>query len=313
MKMVIIEPLGVEKERLLAMAEEALGKRVEIVYYDTKTTDAMELIERGKDAEIIVVSNLPLNSQVIEGCKELKLLAVAFTGVDHIAMDTCRKNGVTVCNCAGYSTCAVADLVFGMLISLYRNVIPCNQVCREEGTKDGLVGFELEGKKFGVVGTGAIGLRTAAIAQAFGCQVLAYSRTRRDVPGITYVDLDTLLAECDVVSLHTPLTPETKGLMNQERIGRMKKSAVLINTARGPVVDSEALAQALKEGKIAGACIDVFENEPPVKKDHPLLSAPNTIVTPHVAFATKEALVKRAVIVFDNVVKYLDGAPQNVM
>ena len=114
MKMVIIEPLGVEEGKLLAMAREALGDRVEIVYYNTKTTDTAELIERGKDAEIIVVSNLPLNVQVIEGCRNLKLLAVAFTGVDHIAMDVCRKNGVMVCNCAGYSTCAVADLVFGM-------------------------------------------------------------------------------------------------------------------------------------------------------------------------------------------------------
>ena len=103
-----------------------------------------------------MVSNLPLNAQVIEGCRNLKLLAVAFTGVDHIAMDVCRKNGVMVCNCAGYSTCAVADLVFGMLISLYRNVIPCDKVCREEGTKDGLVGVELEGRKFGVVGPGLL-------------------------------------------------------------------------------------------------------------------------------------------------------------
>ena len=313
MKMVIIEPLGVEEGKLLSMAREALGDRVEIVYHNTKTTDTAELIERGKDADIIVVSNLPLNAQVIEGCRNLKLLAVAFTGVDHIAMDVCRKNGVTVCNCAGYSTCAVADLVFGMLISLYRNVIPCDKVCREEGTKDGLVGFELEGKKFGVVGTGAIGLRVAAIAQAFGCQVLAYSRTAKDVPGIRYVDLETLLSECDVVSIHTPLTEETRALINEERIGRMKKNAVLINTARGPVVDSDALAKALKEGRIAGARIDVFENEPPVRKDHPLLLAPNTIVTPHVAFATREALVKRAVIVFDNVVQYLDGTPRNVI
>lgn len=313
MKMVIIEPLGVDKDQLLSMAKEALGDRVETVYYDTRTTDTAELIERGKDAQIIVVSNLPLNSEVIEGCKNLKLLSVAFTGVDHIAMDACRKNGVTVCNCAGYSTCAVADLVFGMLISLYRNVIPCNEVCRAEGTKDGLVGFELEGKKFGVVGTGAIGLRVAAIARAFGCEVLAYSRTAKEVEGVRYVDLKTLLSECDIVSLHTPLNSETRGLLNRERIGWMKKNAVLINTARGPVVDSEALAQALSEGRIAGACIDVFENEPPVKKDHPLFAAPNTIVTPHIAFATKEALVKRAVIVFDNVAAWLDEAPVNVM
>lgn len=313
MKMVIIEPLGVEKGRLLSMAERILGNRVEIVYYDTRTTDTKELIERGKDADIIAVSNLPLNEAVIEGCKKLKLLAVAFTGVDHIAMDTCRKNKVTVCNCAGYSTCAVADLVFGMLISLYRNVIPCDRVCRQSGTKDGLVGFELEGKKFGVVGTGAIGLRVAAIAQAFGCQVLAYSRTKKDIPGVTYVGLEELLSQCDVVSLHTPLTEDTRGLMNQERIGLMKENAVLINTARGPVVDSEALAEALKAGRIGGAYIDVFENEPPIREDHPLLHTPNTIVTPHVAFATKEALEKRADILFGNVAAYLDGSPKNVM
>ena len=120
--------------------------------------------------------------------KRQKMLSVAFTGVDHIAMDACKANGVLVSNCAGYSTAAVADLVFGMIIALYRNMIPCNDVVRKEGTKDGLVGFELEGKKFGVIGTGAIGLRTAAIANAFGCQVLAYSRTKKDIPGITYVE-----------------------------------------------------------------------------------------------------------------------------
>ena len=118
MKLVIIEPLGVEQGKLLSMAQEALPEDLETVYYDTRVTGTKELIERGKDADIIVVSNLPMNSEVIEGCKNLKLLSVAFTGVDHIAMDTCRKNGVTVCNCAGYSTVAVADLVFGRIISL---------------------------------------------------------------------------------------------------------------------------------------------------------------------------------------------------
>lgn len=312
-KMVIIEPLGVEKEKLLSMARAALGEQVEIVYYDTKTTDTEELIERGKDAEIIVVSNLPLFAEVIEGCKKLKLLSVAFTGVDHIAMDTCRKNGVMVCNCAGYSTAAVADLVFGMLISLYRNLAACDDACRKEGTKDGLIGFELEGKKFGVVGTGAIGMRVARIAKAFGCEVYAYSRTVKDEPGVTYVDLDTLLRTCDIVSLHTPLNEQTRGLIHAGNLAHMKKTAVLINTARGAVVDADALAKALEEGQIAGACIDVFEKEPPIAADYPLLAAPHTLVTPHVAFATKEALVKRAVIVFENVKKYLEGTAQNVM
>lgn len=313
MKLVIIEPLGVEQEKLLSMAAEQLPESVEVVYYDTRVTDTETLIERGKDADIIAVSNLPLNADVIDGCKNLKMLSVAFTGVDHIALDTCRRNGVLVSNCAGYSTAAVADLVFGLLISLYRNIPACNEVVRREGTKDGLVGFELEGKKFGVVGTGAIGLRVAAIAQAFGCEVLAYSRTKKDVPGITYTDLNTLLSQCDIVSLHTPLNDSTRGLIGKEQLALMKKNAVLINTARGPVVDSQALAEALNEERIAGACIDVFETEPPVKKDHPLLNAKHVIATPHVAFATKEALVKRAVIVFDNITAWLNNAPQNVM
>ena len=313
MKLVIIEPLGVEKEKLLSMAQEALSGRMEIVYYDTRTTDTNELIQRGEDADVIVVSNLSLNGDVIRGCRNLKLLSVAFTGVDHIDMAACRERGITVCNCAGYSTCAVADLVFGLLISLYRNIIPCDSVCRRGGTKDGLVGFELEGKTFGVIGTGASGLRVAAIAQAFGCRVLAFSRTVKEIPGITYVELDTLLEESDIISLHVPLNDATRGMIGAEEIQKMKKSAVLINTARGPVTDANALSEALKAGRIAGACVDVFENEPPVAADHPLFSAPNTIVTPHIAFATREAMVKRAVTVFENVKLYLKGTPQNVM
>lgn len=313
MKLVIIEPLGVEKEKLLKMAEDALKDSVEIVYYDTKTTDTQELIERGKDAEIIVVANNPLNAEVINGCKKLKLLSVAFTGVDHIAMDTCKANGVIVCNCAGYSTAAVSDLVFGMLIMFYRNLTACDERARNAGTKDGLIGCELEGKKFGVVGTGAIGMNVAKIAKAFGCEVLAYSRTKKDVDGIRYVSLDELMSESDIISLHVPSNAQTKGLISAEKIALMKPTAVLINTARGPVLDSQALADALNADKIAGACIDVFEMEPPVPMDHPLVTAKNTILTPHVAFASKEAMVKRAVIVFDNVVKYLAGNPQNVM
>ena len=313
MKLVVIEPLGVEKDTLLKMAEETLGDSLEIVYYDNRVTDAETLIKRGKDADIIAVSNLPLNKEVINGCNNLKMLAVAFTGVDHIAMDACKERNITVCNCAGYSNAAVSDLVFGLLISIYRNIIPCNKVVRQSGTKDGLVGFELEGQKFGVVGSGAIGTRVAQIAKAFGCQVYAYSRTVKEIEGVTFVDLETLLSTCDIVSLHVPLNDKTKGLINAEKLSLMKPDAVLINTARGPVVDSKALADALSEGKIAGAGVDVFETEPPIAVDHPLLKSKNLIATPHVAFATKEALVKRAVIVFDNVKAFLNDTPKNVI
>lgn len=312
MKLVVIEPLGVEKSQFLSMAEEILGDRVELILYDTRVTDTETLIERGKDADIIMVANLPMNEEVILGCHNLKLLAVAFTGLDHIAMEACRAKGITVCNCAGYSNAAVSDLVFGMLITLYRNVIPCNERVRVGGTKDGLIGMELEGKKFGVIGTGAIGLRVANIASAFGCEVYAYSRTKKELPNVTYVSLEELLSHCDIVSLHVPLSEETRGLINRDRLALMKKTSVLINTARGPVVDSEALEEALNEGKIAGACVDVFEMEPPVPQEHPLLHAKNLIATPHIAFATKEALVKRAIINLNNVKYWLEGNPINV-
>lgn len=313
MKLSILEPLGVEKEKFLDMAEKVLGDRVEITYYDNRVEDIETLIERSKDAEIVVLSNFQYRKDVIEKCPNLKMICVAFTGVDHVDIDYCKDRGITVCNCAGYSTVAVADLVFGLLINIYRNIVECNIVTRKGGTKNGLVGFELEGKKFGVIGTGAIGMRVANIAKAFGCEVYAYSRTVKEGKEIKYVDLNTLLSTCDVISLHVPLNENTKGLINEENIKLMKKNAVLINTARGPVVDSKALSDALKNNIIAGAGIDVFEIEPPIPVDHVLFNAPNLIVTPHVAFATKESMVKRAEIVFDNIDKYINGSSQNVI
>ncbi|MBS4842687.1 MULTISPECIES: 2-hydroxyacid dehydrogenase [Clostridium] len=313
MKLSILEPLGVEKEKFLDMAEKVLGDRVEITYYDNRVEDSETLIERSKDAEIVVLSNFQYRKDVIEKCPNLKMICVAFTGVDHVDIDYCKDRGITVCNCAGYSTVAVADLVFGLLINIYRNIVECNIVTRKGGTKNGLVGFELEGKKFGVIGTGAIGMRVANIAKAFGCEVYAYSRTVKEGKEIKYVDLNTLLSTCDVISLHVPLNENTKGLINEENIKLMKKNAVLINTARGPVVDSKALSDALKNNIIAGAGIDVFEIEPPIPVDHVLFNAPNLIVTPHVAFATKESMVKRAEIVFDNIDKYINGSSQNVI
>lgn len=313
MKLVIIEPLGVEREKLMQMAQEVLPDTLEIEYFDTRAADTETLIARGREADIIAVSNLPLNKEVIEGCPKLKLIAVAFTGVDHIAMECCRERGILVCNCAGYSNAAVSDLVFGMLISLYRNIIPCNERIRNGGTKEGLVGLELEGKKFGVVGFGAIGSRVASIAKAFGCEVYAYNHTPRAMEDVKFVSLEELMEKCDIISLHVPLTKETRGLIDAEKISLMKPTAVLINTARGPVVDSSALAEALNREAIAGACVDVFETEPPIDSSHVLLKAKNVIATPHTAFATKEAMVKRAGILFHNIRAYMAGQPENLV
>lgn len=313
MKLVVLEPLGISQQKLVDMITRAVAGRMEVVAYDSRAEDIPTLIERSRDADAVVLSNFQYPREVMEQCPALKLVCVAFTGVDHVDVAYCKERGITVCNCAGYSTVAVADLVFGLVVALARNLIPCDKAVREGGTKNGLVGFELEGKKFGVVGTGAIGLRVARIAKAFGCKVYAYSRTRKEEEGVEYVDLNTLLSVCDIVSLHVPQNSETIGLINAEKLAMMKPDALLINTARGPVVDSKALAEALKAGKLGGAGIDVFEMEPPVPADHPLFDAPHVVATPHVAFASAQAMEKRAVIVCDNLDAWLSGKPKNVI
>lgn len=316
MKIVVMEPLGVVLEKIESLAAPLKEAGHEFVYYTTKEVDQEKLLARVADADIIMLANQPLSAEIINGCSNLKMLSVAFTGVDHIDLAACRAKNILVCNAAGYSTNAVAELTFGLAISVIRNIVPCDGRCRNAATKDGLVGFELFGKNFGVVGTGAIGSRVAKIAKAFGCKVLAYSRTPKAELlelGVEYVALDELLEQSDFVSLHVPLTEATKGLIGAEAIGKMKETAVLLNTARGGVVDSTALAEALNSGKLAGAGIDVFEIEPPIAKEHPLCHAKNTVLTPHVAFASKEALEARADIVFTNLWKYFAGEPQNVV
>lgn len=313
MKLTFLEPLGIPQEQLKGMVEETLGDCAETVYYDTRTEDPDALIERSKDADCVVLSNFKYGKEVISKCPDLKMICVAFTGVDHVDVNYCRERGITVCNCAGYSTSAVADLVFGFVIDLARNIMACDKAVREEKTKDGLVGCELEGKKFGVIGAGAIGSRVLRIAQAFGCQAYAFSRTPKDLEGVSFVSFDELLETCDIVSLHVPLNDETRGIIGKAQLAKMKKTAVLINTARGPVVDSTALAEALKNGTIAGAAVDVFEMEPPVPSDHVLLCCPNLIATPHVAFASRQAFEKRAVIVCENIKQWMRGTPQNVI
>ena len=305
MRIAVMEPLGVEQEKFMQIAREAVGNDVEIVCYDTRTTDVEELGRRGRDADIIAIGNLPFPREVLEKCENVKMLAVAFTGLDHVDLKYCEERGIKVQNCAGYATTAVAELTFGLLLDLCRNIGKCDTAARNGGTKAGLIGFELEGRTMGIVGTGAIGARVAKLAAAFGMDVIAYSRTPGKVAGVRYVSLEELLAQADVVSLHVPLTDETRGMIGAEELALMKKTAVLVNTARGPVVDTKALADALNRGRIAGAAIDVFDAEPPLDADEPLINAKKTVVTPHVAFATDESMIKRAEIEFRNIAEFI--------
>lgn len=313
MKIVLLEGLGVPQETIQEHVRklEAMGHT--FTAYE-KNTDPAVQVEESKDADVIMLANMPLSPEVIDGAPDLKFIDVAFTGVDHIPMEKAKARGIAVSNASGYATQAVAELCISNMISLLRNVDKTQQRCREGKTKDGLVGNLLWAKTVGIVGAGAIGKRTAMLCKAFGCHVIAYSRSKVEDPAIDeQVTLDELLERADIVSLHCPLTPQTKGLIGERELAKMKKSAFLINTARGGVVDTAALAKALEQGVIAGAACDVFDMEPPLPQDYPLLHSPNTLVTPHIAFASGESMEQRAQIVFDNLYSWLEGKQMNAV
>lgn len=314
MKIVLVEPLGIKPELLEMYAGEIRGMGHEFVPYAERPADTAELCARVEGADAVMLANLPFPGEAVKASGNLKYIDIAFTGVDHVDIAACKEKGISVSNASGYSDVAVAELAFGLMLGLSRNIVPCNQTVRHGGTKDGLVGTELFGKTLGVVGAGKIGTAVIRIALAFGMKVTAYSRTVKpelESLGVRFASLAEVMAESDIVTVHVPQNDSTKGLISREMIGRMKPGAILINTARGPIVDSAALAEALESGRLAGAGVDVFETEPPIPENHPLVKAPNTLLTPHVAFATVEALERRAEIVFGNLRAWLDGTVLN--
>ena len=312
-KIVMMESLGIS-DRELAQRKKPFEEQGHSFADFPRTTDIPTLIAQAKDADAMILANMPMPGEVIRACENLKFIDVAFTGVDHVDLAAAREKGIAVSNASGYSNEAVAELVLGMALNILRNVSAVEARCRAGQTKDGLVGRELKGKTVGIIGYGKIGSRSAELFHAFGCEILAQSRTRKEnAPDyVRQVSQEELLKQSDIVVLHCPLNDSTRGMINAEKIAMMKPTAILINVARGAVVDNAALAEALNEGRIAGAGIDVFDMEPPIPADYPLLGAKNTVLTPHVAFATDESMLRRAEIVFDNLDAWLSGAPKNV-
>lgn len=312
-KVVIMESLGISAEELKAFQKPFEGE-VEFKEY-AKTTDVPALIEEAKDADAMIIANMPMPGEVISACDQLQFIDVAFTGVDHVGLVAAKEKGVKVSNASGYSNEAVSELVIGMALSMMRNIPATEARVRSGGTKDGLVGCELKGKTVGIIGFGNIGRRTGELLHVFGCRILAQSRTiHDDYPDyVEQVSQEELLKNSDLVVLHCPLNDSTRGMINYEKLSVMKPTALLINVARGPVTNEDDLARALKEGVIAGAAVDVFTKEPPLPADTQMLHAPNTLLTPHIAFATKESMTLRAEIVFDNLRAWLDGGQKNVV
>jgi len=282
----------------------------EVIYEEYPSEE--RLVELVKDVDAIIVRSKPrVTRRVIESAPKLKVIARAGVGLDNIDLEAAKERGIKVVNSPGASSRSVAELVFGLLFAVARRIAFADRRMREGvWAKKQCLGTELEGKTIGIVGFGRIGYQVAKIANAFGMRVLLYdpypNEERSKEVGGKFVDLETLLSESDVVTLHVPLVEQTYHLINEERLRLMKSSAILINAARGAVVDTEALVKALREGWIAGAGLDVFEEEP-LPKDHPLTKLDNVVLTPHIGASTVEAQMRAGVQVAEQIVEILKG------
>ena len=311
MNIQIIEPIGQSEAAIRSRLKDLIERGGHRLYIcDTRGMTDAELIKNVSDADVLLLSNRPLPRVVIEACPKLKLISVAFTGLDHVDQEACKARGIVLQNAAGYAVHAVSELAIGLMIVLLRRIVSANVTVRAAGDNRGMNGHELFGKTLGIVGCGAIGLQVARLGNAFGCNVLGFERHRLriDNVAIEQVELDELLRRSDIVSLHLPLTEETRGVIGREQFGRMKPSAILINTARGPVVDQSDLIEALEQKRLAGAALDVFDIEPPLPVDHPILKAPNTVLLPHIGFETVEAMSAKADIALRHLEDFLGGA-----
>lgn len=285
-------------------------------------TPADKVIERAKGANILIINKTVVTKEILDALSpELEYIGLQSTGYNVVDCEYARKLGVTVCNIPSYSTNAVAQLVFAFIlqitneVTLHADAVRNGEWCRCEDFcfwKKPLT--ELAGKTIGIIGFGAIGQKVAQISEAFDMKILAYNPRPKSAGNldVAFTDMDTLLKKSDIITCHCPLTSETKGLINAENIAKMKNSAIFINTSRGPVVDEQALADALNSSKIRAAGLDVLETEP-ARTDNPLLTAKNCYITPHIAWAALETRARLLKILEENLEAYISGKPQNVV
>jgi len=276
-----------------------------------------DVLARVGDADIVMLNKAVLNAETIAQAPNLKYVGILATGCNTIDLDAAKKRKLTITNVPGYSTPSVAQHTFALLLEL-TNQVSTHSLDARDGGWSRNVDYcywlspqrELSGRVLGLIGFGQIGQAVARIAQALGMKVIVHRRDTRSPPppGVEYVTLDRLFMESDVVSLHCPLTPETKGLVNAARLAQMKSTALLINTSRGLLLQEEELSTALKAQEISGAAVDVLSTEPP-DSDNPLLSAPNCLVTPHLAWASAAARARLIQIAADNLRAFLEGTP----
>ena len=289
-----------------------------VTYYDRTETES-DTIARIGDSDIVLLNKVAITETVLAACPHIRLICILATGYNVVDCEAAAKRGIPVCNVPGYGTDAVAQFTFALLLELCHQVGHHSHVVHQGKWSDcpdfcfwDTPQMELAGKTMGIIGYGSIGQAVGKIAKAFGMKVIAYSRTQYPEHAEEYVDLDTMLAESDIISLHCPLFPETKGIINAESIRKMKDGAILLNTSRGPMIDEAAVADALKSGKLRGAAVDVVFEEP-ISRENPLLTAPNCLITPHMAWAPVESRQRILDITVKSIQAFLDGEPQNVV
>ena len=301
---------------------DGLGALGELTVYDRTPHEEAEILRRIGGAEIVFTNKTPLTAAVIEKIPHLRYIGLLSTGYNIADIDAAKKRGVPVTNIPAYGTAAVAQFAIALLL----------EICCRVGHHDAAVHegrwaanpdfcfwdyplVELAGKTMGIIGFGRIGQATARLAQALGMNILAYGGHRDpalESDTCRYVELDELLAQSDVISLHCPLFPETEGIINRETIAKMRDGVIIINTARGPLIVEQDLAQALNTGKVYAAGMDVVSTEP-IREDNPLLTAKNCVITPHIAWASRESRQRLMDMAVANLQAFLDGAPMNVV
>ena len=317
MKIVILDGFAANPGDLSWKGLDRFG---EVVNYDR--TRPEEVLERSAGADVLLTNKTVLDRKTIESLPDLKMIGVLATGYNIVDIEAAKEKGIPVCNVPAYSTDSVSQLVFAFILE-QTNRVADHTASVAAGDWVNSLDFsymvapmtELSGKTMGFVGFGNVAKKTADIATAFGMKVIAYSRTMKgqeDRKNFSWVSLDELCEQADFISLNCPLTPQTQGLVNKEFLAKMKPTAMLINTARGPVVVEQDLADALNQGVIAAAAVDVLSTEPP-KEDNPLLTAKNIWITPHAGWASYEARVRLLKVTEENLEAFVKGEPQNVV
>lgn len=317
MKIVILDARALNPGDL---SYDCINQFGDVTIYERTETEELA-IERIGDNEVVLVNKVPITETVLDACPNIKLICVQATGYNIVDCGACAKRGIPVTNVPTYGTAAVAQFTMALILEMCHRVgLHNHSVHQGDWIKAESFCYwltpqmELAGKTLGIVGFGRIGRAVGQLANAFGMKVIAYNRSQceegRQIA--EYVDLDTVLAESDIVSLHCPQTADTVGLLNAETLAKMKDGAMLVNTARGGLVDESALAEALESGKLRYAAVDVVSQEP-MRSDNPLLKTRKCIITPHIAWAPVESRQRLLDTVVENIRAYLNGTPQNVV